>query len=164
MHSSMLVFSVVKSSGIAGRYQRFRRTYCLHLQLCLYLPAHGVTGRKANICIFTAVLISNLILLYSVSWAVHTMLSSASDLPSQALRFPCHRRRDEPLDRPLSHCDTCVHYMYLTGCSFDCYFAERSCLVFGISLFQISVRRPATRVEVFHGVPQSLYANEGIFP
>jgi hypothetical protein len=62
----MLVFWVVTPCGLLGRYQRFRGTYCLHLQpmKCWYLPTspHGVTTQKTNTDIFTAVRISNLVM------------------------------------------------------------------------------------------------------
>jgi hypothetical protein len=43
---SMLIFWVVTSCGLVGRYQRFGGTYCLHLQGWHYL---GVTDQKTNI-------------------------------------------------------------------------------------------------------------------
>jgi hypothetical protein len=48
----VLILWVVTPCGLAGRYQRFGKTHCLHHQ--------GVTTQKTNIDVFTAVRTSNL--------------------------------------------------------------------------------------------------------
>lgn len=70
----MLVFVAITACGLAGRYQRFRGTYCLHLQdeVCAFemlVSVCGSTGHynppAANTDILTAMRTSELMYLLS---------------------------------------------------------------------------------------------------